>query len=139
MPVTVTTESSEGFRHSIRIDDQFELSTDLPKTSGGEGAAPDPHDYFDTALGACKALTLMQYARTHDIPLTGVTVEVSHDGSQEKQGLYALTVELTLRGVLDDEQRATLRRVADRCPLHKLMTTTEVTIDTRLSQGAFSQ
>jgi putative redox protein len=29
--------------------------------------------------------------------------------------------------------------VADRCPVHKLMTTAEVTIETRLSEGAFSQ
>lgn len=139
MPVTITTESSEGFRHRIQVDAQHELHTDLPKTLGGEGAAPEPHDYYDTALGACKALTLMHYARENDIPLTGVTVEVSHDASQEKEGRYALTVELTLKGVLDDMQRATLKRVADRCPLHRLMTTAEVTIETRLAQGAFSQ
>ncbi|MET1077302.1 MAG: OsmC family protein [Pseudomonas sp.] len=139
MPISITTESSDSFRHRIEVDDRHELLTDLPKSLGGEDSAPDPHDYFDTALGACKALTLMHYARAHDIPLTGVTVEVSHDSSQEKDGRYAISVELTLKGVLDDTQRATLRRVADRCPLHRLMTTSEVTIETRLAQGAFSQ
>ena len=139
MPISITTESSESYRHRIEVDDRHELLTDLPKSLGGDDSAPGPHDYFDTALGACKALTLMHYARAHDIPLTGVTVEVSHDSSQEKDGRYALTVELTLKGVLDDTQRATLRRVADRCPVHRLMTTSEVTIETRLAQGAYSQ
>ncbi len=139
MPISITTESSDSFRHRIEVDDRHELLTDLPKSLGGEDSAPDPHDYFDTALGACKALTLMHYARAHDIPLTGVTVEVSHDSSQEKDGRYGISVELTLKGVLDDTQRATLRRVADRCPVHRLMTTSEVTIETRLAQGAFSQ
>jgi putative redox protein len=139
MTITVNTESSEGFRHSIQIDDHEPFFADLPKAQGGEGSAPEPHDYFDAALGACKALTLKMYAQKKDIPLTGVTVEVKHDNSQEQQGKYALQVKLTLKGVLTDAQREELRRVADRCPVHKLMTTSEVIIDTLLSQGAFSQ
>lgn len=62
MTITVNTESSEGFRHSIQIDDH-QLFADLPKTLGGEGSAPEPHDFFDAALGACKALTLKLYAQ----------------------------------------------------------------------------
>lgn len=62
MTVTVNTESHEGFRHSIKIDDH-EVFTDLPKAMGGESSAPSPHDYFDAALGACKALTLKLYAQ----------------------------------------------------------------------------
>ncbi|KIV72754.1 hypothetical protein SZ55_1701 [Pseudomonas sp. FeS53a] len=46
---------------------------------------------------------------------------------------------MTLRGALTDEQRATLLRIADKCPIHKLMTTTEVKIETRLAEGNFSQ
>jgi putative redox protein len=139
MTITVNTESSEGFRHSIQIDDHEPFFADLPKAQGGEGSAPEPHDYFDAALGACKALTLKMYAQKKGIPLTGVTVEVKHDNSQEQQGKYALQVKLTLKGVLTDDQRKELHRVADRCPVHKLMTTSEVTIETLLSQGAFSQ
>ena len=58
---------------------------------------------------------------------------------EEQKGKYKLNVKLTLKGVLTDEQRDELHRVADRCPVHKLMTTAEVTIETRLSEGAFSQ
>jgi putative redox protein len=138
MTVTVNTVSHEGFRHSIKIDD-YEVFTDVPKAIGGEGSAPSPHDYFDAALGACKALTLKLYAQKKDIPLTGVTVEVKHDASEEQQGKYALHVKLTLKGVLTDQQREELHKVADKCPVHKLMTTADVTIETHLSEGAFSQ
>lgn len=79
------------------------------------------------------------YAQKKDIPLTGVTVEVSHDATEEQKGKYRLNVKLTLMGVLTDEQRDELHRVADRCPVHKLMTTAEISIDTKLSEGAFSQ
>ncbi|MEK1837562.1 MAG: OsmC family protein [Pseudomonas sp.] len=138
MTVTVNTVSAEGFRHSVQIDDH-ELFADVPKTSGGEGTAPEPHDYFDAALGACKALTLKMYARKKNIPLTGVEVEVKRDNSEEQKGKYALHVELTLKGVLTDAQRDELHRVADRCPVHKLMTTSDISIETHLSEGAFSQ
>lgn len=139
MTVTVNTVSHDSFRHSIKIDDQEPVFTDLPKTMGGESSAPSPHDYFDAALGACKALTVKLYAQKKDIPLTGVTVEVKHDATEEQQGKYALHVKLTLKGVLTDAQRDELHRVADKCPVHKLMTTSDISIETHLSEGAFSQ
>lgn len=138
MPITVNTEAENSFRHSIQINDH-ELFTDLPQSLGGDDSAPSPHDYFDAALGSCKALTLKLYAQKKGIPLTGVTVEVTHDSSQEQKGKYTLNVKLTLKGVLTDAQRDELHRIADRCPVHKLMTSAEVTIETRLSEGAFSQ
>jgi putative redox protein len=124
MTVTVNTVSAEGFRHTVQIDDH-ELFADVPKSAGGEGSAPEPHDYFDAALGACKALTLKMYAKKKDIPLTGVGVEVKRDNSEEQKGKYVLHVTLTLKGVLTDAQREELLRVADRCPIHKLMTTSD--------------
>ena len=115
------------------------MFTDLPKSLGGDDTAPSPHDYFDAALASCKALTLKLYAQRKGIPLTGVTVEVTRDDSEEQKGKYHLNVKLTLKGVLTDQQRDELHRIADRCPIHKLMTTAEVSIETKLSEGAFSQ
>ena len=136
MPVTVNTLNADNFRHSLNIDNH-ELFTDLPKSLGGDDTAPSPHDYFDAALASCKALTLKLYAQRKGIPLTGVTVEVTRDDSEEQKG--NLNVKLTLKGVLTDQQRDELHRIADRCPIHKLMTTAEVSIETKLSEGAFSQ
>ncbi len=133
MTVTVNTLSSTGYRHVIEVDELHELFTDMPKVHGGEGSAPEPHDYFDVALGACKALTVTHYARGRNIPLSGISVDVSHDNSKEKEGFYGLTVQLTLHGELSDEQRAKLLAIANKCPLHMLMTAVEVSIETRLS------
>ena len=138
MPVTVNTLNADNFRHSLNIDNH-ELFTDLPKSLGGDDTAPSPHDYFDAALASCKALTLKLYAQRKGIPLTGVTVEITHDDSEKQKGKYHLNVKLTLKGVLTDQQRDELHRIADRCPIHKLMTTAEVSIETKLSEGAFSQ
>jgi len=132
MSVIINSASVDGFRHTVDINERHELTTDLPVSLGGEDSAPSPHDYFDAALGACKALTVKLYARQHEIPLSGVRVVVNHDDSEERKGHYRLNVQLTLEGDLSDEQRTLLHRIADRCPVHKLMTTAEITIQTQL-------
>ncbi|WP_213877503.1 OsmC family protein [Pseudomonas sp. dw_358] len=131
MTIDVKTESLEGFRHSIQIDNHL-LFADLPQSLGGADSAPSPHDYFDAALGACKALTLKLYAQKKGIPLTGVQVKVTRDNAGEPTGKYVLNVSLTLEGDLTHAQRKELDRIADHCPVHKLMTTAEVSIETTL-------
>ena len=110
--------------------------THVPETLGGGASGPEPHDLFDAALGACKALTLMLYAKQRGLPLDSLDVHLVRDDSQERQGTYRLAVELDLHGALDDEQRQQLLRIADKCPIHKLMTNVEVQVETRLSEGA---
>ena len=134
MTITVSTVPDEGFRHRIDFDNQHSLFADLPEALGGDSSAPSPHDYFDAALGACKALTLRLYARKKNIPLTGVSIEVKHDNSEESTGKYSLSVKLTLHGNLTEAQRHDLDRVADHCPVHKLMTTAEISIETYLAE-----
>lgn len=137
MPVTVNTLNHDNFRHSVNINNH-ELFTDLPKSLGGDDSAPSPR-LFRCSPGLVQGADRQTVCPEKDIPLTGVTVEVTHDSTEEQKGRYTLNVKLTLKGVLTDEQREELHRVADRCPVHKLMTTAEVTIETTLSEGAFSQ
>lgn len=78
-------------------------------------------------------MTLLLYARQRGLPLEGIDVSVERDDSEERQGNYHLIVELSLKGPLDDAQRQQLLRVADKCPIHKLMTTTDIQVETRLA------
>lgn len=107
--------------HTLRAD-EIEDSTD---------SAPGPHDYFDIALASCKALTATWYAKRKNIPLESVETHVERDDSQERAGKYVLRVRLTFHGEkLTEEDRARLTAAAAKCPIHKLMTTTEVVIET---------
>lgn len=108
--------------HSFRAD--------VMPASGGADSAPGPHDYFDAALAACKALTAIVYARSHAIPLERVETHVDRDDSKERQGTYTLKVRLAFHGPLDAAQRKKLYDVVARCPVHKLMTTATVEIET---------
>lgn len=112
------------------------LHSDVSVELGGTGSAPEPHDLFDAALGVCKAMTLVMYAKQRGLPLDGIDVQLSRDDSQERQGIYRLDVQLTLHGALDDAQRQQLLRIADKCPIHKLMVSSEVQVSTRLRENA---
>jgi putative redox protein len=131
--ITVRTES--GLRHSIAIGEHT-LHADAPVAFGGQGSAPEPHDLFDASLGACKALTLMLYAKGKGMPLESIDVQVARDDSDERAGTYRLAVSLDLHGALTDEQRQQLLRIADKCPLHKLMSNATIDISTSLAAPA---
>ena len=103
---------------------------DVGPDSGSADSAPSPHDYFDSALASCKALTVLWYAKRRGIPLERVATRVERDDHAEREGQYRLRVHLDFQGALTDDQRAMLRRAADNCPIHKLMTRAEITIET---------
>lgn len=97
---------------------------------GGQDTAPSAHDYFDSALAACKALTALWYAKRHGMPLERVETHVESDASQERAGIYKMRVRVELIGPLTAEQRAQVHRAIAKCPVHKLMTTADVQIET---------
>jgi putative redox protein len=104
--------------------------SDVSIASGGEDAAPGAHDWFDAALATCKAHTAMWYAKRHGIPLERVESHVERDDTDERKGVYRLRVRVELHGPMTDEQRASIQRAIAACPIHKLMTTVDVQIET---------
>jgi putative redox protein len=123
------TERPNEFPQRITIR-QHTVHADVLQALGGADSAPGPHDYFDAALAACKTLTATWYAKQHGIPLERVESHVERDDSQERKGTYVLKVRLAFHGPLTEEQRAKLYAAVSRCPIHKLMTTSDVQIET---------
>ncbi|HSH47441.1 MAG TPA: OsmC family protein [Halomonas sp.] len=131
MTIRLYTEAGGKLTQRAKIDGFDDLLADVPPSFGGEGSAPDPHDYFDLSLGACKAITSRMYAKRKGWPLEGVSVVVHRDDRDERKGVYRLDVEMTFHGDLDDEQRMRLEEISDRCPIHRLMTVSKVEVTTR--------
>jgi putative redox protein len=129
------TERPNEFPQTLHIR-QHALRADVGAALGSTDSAPGPHDYFDTALAACKALTATWYAKQKGIPLERVESHVERDDTKERAGTYVLKVKLAFHGPLTDEQRNKLYDVVARCPIHKLMTTTDVVIETAPLESA---
>ena len=86
-------------------------------------------------------MTVALYARRKAWPLTGVVVRLEHSRihavdcaeCETKEGrLDRIDREIALEGALDAEQRARLLEIAERCPVHRTLTS-EISIRTRLA------
>ena len=85
-------------------------------------------------------MTVALYARRKGWPLDGVTVRLTHSrihaqdcaDCETKEGkLDQIERELVLSGRLDATQRAKLAEIADKCPVHRTLTS-EIKIRTRI-------
>jgi putative redox protein len=132
MTIIVRRDTGYPMRHTVLVRDH-ELVIDGSVEEGGDDAGPSAHDLYDAALGSCKALTLVWYARRKAIPLEDVEVIVTRDASGERSGVYKLDTALRLGGPLTDAQREELLTVAGKCPVHKLMTAVTTEVTTRLA------
>lgn len=129
MTITVTRDPSGRMRHIVRVR-SHEVPVDAAVDQGGDDSGPDPHDLYDAALGACKALTVLWYAKRKAIPVEAIEVAVSRDASAEREGVYRLDAQLSVGGDLTEAQRAELLAVAGKCPVHRLMTAVDTQITT---------
>lgn len=124
-----TTEAPSTYRHRAEVRTHV-LHADLAVADGGEDTAPGAHDYFDASLAFCKAHTAMWYAKKNGFPLERIDVDVTRDDSNERKGEYKLLVRLAFHGPLTEDQRTRLYAAAGKCPVSKLMTTSEVIVET---------
>jgi putative redox protein len=125
-------DRAHKMRHRVRVRGH-EFTVDEPPANGGEDLGVTPHELYDSALGACKAMTVLWYANRKGIPVEDIGVTVQRDDSRERQGVYRLRVALDLGGPLSPAQRQELLAVAEKCPLHKLMTQVTTEIETVLA------
>ena len=132
MSITVTRDRRGKMKHVVNVRGH-QFAVDESAANGGEDTGPAPHDLYDAALGACKALTVLWYAQRKAIPVEEIVVTVDRDDADERKGVYRLRATLALTGALTDAQRQELLAVAGKCPVHKLMTQVTTEIRTELA------
>ena len=133
MTIRVVRDQQAAMRHVIRVG-PHSIFTDLSKEQGGEASGPSPHDLYDAALGACKALTALLYAKRKHFRVENIEVSVERDAGEERTGTYRLNTVLTLTGDLSTAQREELLRAVQKCPIQRLMTEVRTEITTTLAQ-----
>lgn len=126
----ITARSGGGLKVEIRSGRHL-LVADEPVPIG-EDAGPSPYDLLLGALAACTVMTLHMYARRKGWALHSVETRLStrkvhaadFDTCEDDPNarIDLIERELVLRGELDDEQRARLAEIADRCPVHRSLT-----------------
>ena len=118
----IVAENGQGRYQQQVIAGQHQLIADEPASMGGADAGPAPFDFIMSGLGACTSMTLRMYAERKELPLTKVSVELSHD-KVEIDGVQRdrITRQITLDGNLSAEQRQRLLEIANKCPVHRAL------------------
>jgi putative redox protein len=116
--ITIRKAPQGNLQYELAIR-EHRLVVDEDASLGGDDAGPNPHDLLDSSLAACTALTLTLYAKRKGFALQDVRVSISHE---ESPGHYKLIRQIELVGELNDEQRQRLLEIANKCPLHRILT-----------------
>src|SRR5947209_6776576 len=122
--------SKSSFLQTI-VSGKHQFRADEPTDMGGTDSAPSPYDYLVAALGACTSMTIGWYARKREIPLEDIKVSLWQSRIHAKDCedclttdgmIHRIEVEIELSGNLTEQQHGLLMEAAERCPVHRTLT-----------------
>ena len=124
----VVSQFGEGPLQQKLSTGDLQYLSDAEVSKGGSGTGPSPHEYLGAALAACTSMTLKMYSERKSINLKNAIVTVDIERHDDVE---IFTRHIELIGELDDEQRARMLEIAQRCPIHKALAG-EIQIKTQL-------
>jgi uncharacterized OsmC-like protein len=137
--VEVTSRSSE-YLQSISIG-PHQFQADEPVEVGGRDSGPNPYELLLAALGSCTGMTIRMYSERKRLPLESVHVRLTQGRIHAEDCLDCeanggvvdqIKREISLVGDLTDAQRRRLLEIANKCPVHRALTS-KIHIETRLT------
>ena len=118
--VMVTATAAQPWGQAL-LTQKHALFADESAAHNGQDSGPNPHELVLAALGACTAITVRMYAARKGWAIDKLDVRLTFRaapaGVREQ---IDRTIEI--EGSLDAEQRARLFAIAEKCPIHKLLT-----------------
>jgi putative redox protein len=127
--VTVRSVLGERFTQEIESG-KHQLFSDRQVSLGGSDQGPGPYGYLLAALGSWISITLRMYAERKKLALQSVEIELKHewvqkdeknDDETEKIRLDRIQSRIRLKGNLSEAERKRLIEIANRCPVHKTL------------------
>lgn len=124
-------ETGQGKLQQEILSGPHRFLADEPVQAGGDDTGPTPYNLLLAALGACTAMTIRLYAERKKLALDRVSVRLTHNKIHAEDCANCETVEgmidridrhITFEGALNDEQHKQLMVIADKCPVHRTLT-----------------
>jgi putative redox protein len=113
----VATETLEGlFQLEVRSGEHT-LFADEPVSVGGLATGLSPYELVSAGLAACTVMTMRLYANRKGFPLERASTAVQHEKVRDMMPPDRFTRTIVLDGPLNDDQRAKILAIADRCPV----------------------
>jgi uncharacterized OsmC-like protein/pimeloyl-ACP methyl ester carboxylesterase len=128
--VVVRETRNSKFQQTVSVG-PHQMLADEPVAAGGDDSGPGPYDFVLAGLGACTSMTMRMYADRKSLPLERVTVTLKHskiyaedcaECETEAGMLDQIDRTIAMEGTLDADQRKRLMEIADKCPVHRTLT-----------------
>lgn len=111
---------TELYKTEIKSETNFIIS-DEPESSGGKDLGFAPKELLASSLAACTCITLRMYANRKGWDLTDVKVEVTFE-TDSVDNKFKIMRNIQLFGNLENDQKNRLLNIANKCPIHKILT-----------------
>jgi putative redox protein len=114
--VLVTDSGQAPWGQVLITRDHIQFS-DEPAALLGQNTGPAPTQIVLMALGSCTAITVRMYAARKEWTIDRIAVRL-----RWAPEFTAIERDIEIDGPLDEEQRARLLQIAEKCPVHKILT-----------------
>jgi len=119
--ITVITELDRSkYLTKIYAGGHF-IYADEPEENGGTDEGMTPGALLLAGLGACTAITIRMYADRKNIPLDGVKIHLSICKEEDITTRTSISRKMEFTGNLTTDEKIKLLEIADKCPIHKLL------------------
>jgi putative redox protein len=121
--VTAITELDKShYRTKVYAGGHF-IYADEPEELGGTDQGMTPSALLLASLGSCTAITIRMYADRKNMALDAIKIHLSIDNKEENLNKDTRIVrKIELDGDLTDKEILRLFEIADKCPIHKILT-----------------
>lgn len=109
----------ENYKTEISVSNHHFLA-DEPHDTGGQNLGPTPVQLLADSLASCSSITMKMYADRKGWQVDDIEVKISYESDAQHQvSQFNKSVKIT--GNLDTEQKARIFKIAEHCPVHKIL------------------
>lgn len=116
----ITELEGESYRTKIFAGGHF-IYADEPEDLGGTDEGMTPGALLLASLGSCTAITIKMYAKRKKITVTAIKIHSEICEEAEMNKGTTINRKIDLAGEFSAEQRERLMQIADKCPVHKML------------------
>lgn len=113
-----STSTDKNYISNIKAG-KHEFNVDEPLDKGGLDTAAKPSELLGAALASCTSITLQMYMNHKEFPYKKVEVDVNFDMITTEPITFQRHV--IIEGDFDEKQQTRLLKVANSCPVHKVL------------------
>lgn len=119
--ITAVTELDKShYKTKVYSGGHF-IYSDEPEDVGGTDEGMPPAALLLASLGSCTAITIRMYADRKNFNLDHIKIDLAICSESEINSGTTITRKIVFAGDLTEEERKRLLVIADKCPIHKIL------------------